>query len=629
MSIRSLISKATAKKTTKSNKRGAMLIMTLLVLMFALIFCMSAIMLTSWTRERHYDATITDQARITLMSYAETIYQAIYLQEITDEQLWTMAEANAVVDFSDVPIPGGTNGSVPSRTTAKFSCQTQGNTRWVYVDITTTINDTTETLRMHLKAPAPVTRPDMFNNTVELADGGNLGQMTLGANAGGNTDNNIVLHGDANIADQGGTDIYSNVITTGVITGGSGNRYHGDLVFYGPDAGYNYQSAHGDGIRSQGNIYFVNPDAGSEYWALAEESFRMGYAIFDNNGNAATSSSPANNHNVYADFVYFQNTILNAYSNEGLQTYVQNVGNIYTGGTRAPVPEFDGQDARGPSGPYYTVNQNSSDTYSLIQTGNAELTAAAEGIDSYLTHDMFEAVTREVPDSEEARGMFGVPAGVPADAVQVGSFTTGEWEPGNYVVGNATMGQYNTSNYPVITIDLAKGSVTLYVTGNLTISNGYFNVINGIGSPNRFTIILSDNATLNIGDNCGYSAGDRFIGIVSSVHTNPNASSAADVNYIPHAYIFGANGNTVTISQNRTCDAYIGLYGDVAEVIFNNQPYFHGRIEASTIRYGHGSAVRIDYCMGPDAEEGTGEPIPVYSDFQVDRFQFFYSPVAE
>lgn len=633
MSIRSLISKATAKKTTKSNKRGAMLIMTLLVLMFALIFCMSAIMLTTWTRDRYYDSAVSEQAHLTVTAYAEAIYQAISIQQISDETVKSLADANATVNFSSVALPGGL-ASPDSNTVAKFSKDpsAQPDGSWYYyIDVTTTILDEVESVRIYLKLPPPPSNNNLFTNTIELADGGNLGQMNLGMNAGDNDDNTVLLHGNSDIADGGGTNIYSNVITTGVITGGSGNHYYGDLVFFGPDAGYNYQSQDGDGIRGESNVYFITPDSSSSYWALTGQTYRMGNAIFDDAGNPATASRPAGNHNFYADFVYFMNTNLNAYSLEGLATYANadHVGNIFSGGPQSPQPYFEGCDAHGGPGSgsaFYRVAENALTTYADLSVSGVDepLVIAAAGVNDYLTEDMIQSVVEETPTSDEARGMFGVPAYPPADSISVSTFRTGEWEPGNYIVGTATMGRFNTGDNPVITIDLSKGSVTLYVTNSFTISNGYFNVINGVGSENRFTIVLADGAQLNIGEDCGYGEGMGYIGIVSSVHTNPLASSPADPNFIPHAYIFGADRNIVTINQNRTCDAYIGLYGSVAEVVFKNEPYFHGRIEASTISYGHGSPARIDYCMGPNAEEGNGDPVPVSTDFIVERFYYYH-----
>lgn len=619
MSIRSLISKATAKKITKSNKRGAMLIMTLLVLMFALIFCMSAIMMTTWTRDRYYDSAVNDQARLTVTSYAEALYQAIYIQEISDEMVKALAVANATVEFSNTPIPGGIN-TANSFTVAKFSRDpaAQPDGSWYYyIDVTTTILEEVQSVRIYLKLPPPVDDTNLFAHTVELGQGGNLGQFNIGANAGGATDNTVFIHNNANMADTGSTTIYSDVISTGVITLGSGMTFNGDLVFLGPNAGLNANGRNDGRGRVNGTTYFITPDASSDYWTLTGQTFRYGNSLFHDNGasvSAATSGNPATNVPFTSNLIYFYNSYLNAYgpsNGQGLQDIVQSQA-FYTNGSNV----FPYTDA---GGHYDTINTRFTETVASYAVRDPAVTAAVDGIRDYMSRELYSNAAQQEPTPDEARAMFGIPATAPAGSITINSFTTSTWQPGNYVINsNISMGGAE------VTIDLSQGSVFLYVNGNLTIDRGRFNVINGAGSPNDFFIVLSDGSTLTIGQRTSHNASDR-IGIFACPHVSDTQASRADSSYIPHCYIYGASGNSVYVSENTVLDAYVGLFGDTSNMeLMSSRAYYFGRIRAANIVYGGGDAGTIDYCMGPDADEGNGMPVPVSTQFTVERFYYYY-----
>lgn len=625
MSIRSLISKATAKKTTKSNKRGAMLIMTLLVLMFALIFCMSAIMMTTWTRDRYYDSAVNDQARLTVTSYAEALYQAIYIQEISDEMIKALACANATVEFSNTPIPGGIN-TANSFTVAKFSRDpaAQPDGSWYYyIDVTTTILDEVQSVRIYLKLPPPVDETNLFAHTVELGQGGNLGQFNVGANGNGATDNTVFIHNNANMADNGSTNMYSDVISTGVITLGSGMTFHGDLVFIGPDAGLNANGNNDGQGNVRGTTYFITPDASSDYWQLTGQSFRYGNSLFHANGNtsyAANANNPATHLPFQSEYIYFYNSSLNAYgaaNGSGLQT-IRNSQHVYSNRDFI-FPYTDAGDH------YDRINQVATATRDAYNNGDAGVVASVNGISNYMSRELYVSAAQDEPTPDEARGMFGIPASAPAGSTVINSITTATWQPGNYVInGNVSMGG------AVVTIDLSQGSVYLYVNGNLNINRGYFNVINTSGSPNDFFIVLADGSTLTTG-NRNESYGETTpVGIVACPHTVDGMSSPANSSYIPHCYIYGATGNEVFMGQGTTIDAYIALFGDTSQVVFDGNPYYFGRLRAANIIYYRGGAGSINYCMGPDADEGDGSPIPVSTQFTVERFYYYYgaAPVA-
>ena len=111
-----------SRESAKSNKNGSMLIVVLMIMAVGLILITSAMMITGSTRQRYFDSSKSNQARLTVTSVAEAFYQAVYLQEITDEQLEALANGNAVLDFSvnGTSVPGA-SGAVDNMTTASFS----------------------------------------------------------------------------------------------------------------------------------------------------------------------------------------------------------------------------------------------------------------------------------------------------------------------------------------------------------------------------------------------------------------------------------------------------------------------------------------------------------------------------
>ena len=66
------------------NKQGIILVMVLMILAMAMIFISAALLLTNSTRNRLYRNAEQSQARLTVTSAAEMIYQAISTQEIYD-----------------------------------------------------------------------------------------------------------------------------------------------------------------------------------------------------------------------------------------------------------------------------------------------------------------------------------------------------------------------------------------------------------------------------------------------------------------------------------------------------------------------------------------------------------------
>lgn len=619
MSIRSLISKATAKKTTKSNKRGAMLIMTLLVLMFALIFCMSAIVLTTSTRDRYYDSAVIDQAHLTVTSYAEAIYQAIYVQEISDETVKALAAANATVDFSYTPIPGGladANG-VPSNTVAKFSRDpaAQPDGSWYYyIDVTTTILDQVESVRIYLKLPPPTQEVNLFSHTIELSSGGDLGQFNIGTNAGGATDNTVFVHGNANLAGNGSTQMYSDLITTGIITSGSGMTYNGDLVFLGPSSGFSATGNNGSSTIN-GNLYFITPDSGSEYWQLLEQSYQTGNSVFHQNGTPASSGNPAQGQLDLSgtfNFIGFYNTVLNPYSNQWLQGMVH-AGNIYTNLGSDSTALFASGSPGGYN--YNTIADTVNATSQRQVSGDATVMSGINGINQYLTNDLFSTAAQEEISGDDARALFGVPATPPAGSITLtpAMMTTTTWDAGSYVLNSAI--PLNGT----VTIDLAQGSVVLYVNTSWDLGQGRFNVINTVGSDNDFYIILADGVDFSIGRAMNHAS---YGGIYAGPHNLD--TGVFNNSYIPHCYIFGADRNEVFLSAYSTLDAYIGLFGDEATVHLMGGSGFFGRIQAASIVSVSGGQPNLDYCQGPNAEEGGDEPIPVVTEFAVERFYYYY-----
>lgn len=585
-----------SRESAKSNKNGSMLIVVLMIMAVGLILITSAMMITGSTRQRYFDSSKSNQARLTVTSVAEAFYQAVYLQEITDEQLEALANGNAVLDFSvnGTSVPGA-SGAVGNMTKASFS---KTGTDLVTIVFSTEIDGKQENIRMVLRGDPPDEDNSLFQTTVQLGDGGALGQMNVGQNPlPGARDNIALLLGDSHMGNTGSSVYSCEVVCTGILTTGSGNAFHNNVILYGPDAGFDVNGSDGAGLAITGGSLFF----------LSEDGDGTGDAFY--NGGSVISGDFTEGNPIDADSIATYNFNFNA---------IGSISNQSLNGFYSDPNSFILQRGSYSNPATITTEASSRIVTSASSTMQQQISAR---IDEYLSGIVATAVTNGFPSSATVAASFGDPySHSTASELELTNTSDVSPDPGGYIISGNSLGnpQASGGDTPGVTIDLAAGNYTFYVDHDFTIANGYFNVINATGSDNWVRFILAPNVHFTIGTNsndCGIISSGRAAGAAPTSGTKP------------HVYIFGAQGNTVTLGPQTTIDAYIGVYGDTSNpgiVEFCNSTNFYGRISATTMMYRDGAQAIIPYCPGPTYDETNGNISIRYSNYIVEEYEYFY-----
>ena len=151
----------TSKKSSKltGRRRGVILITVLFIVAMAVIFITTALTISLATRRRIYENTKDDQARLTAVSTAQTIWQAIYAQQITDAQLRSLAKGNTnkgtVIEFKSDDIPGMVAGSNASTTAYFFNFQNASGEDRIGIEVKCDIDGHVQYYTMALKQNSP------------------------------------------------------------------------------------------------------------------------------------------------------------------------------------------------------------------------------------------------------------------------------------------------------------------------------------------------------------------------------------------------------------------------------------------------------------------------------------------
>ena len=269
----------TNKKCLKSSgKRSGVLLLTILfITAMALIFITTALTITIATRKRIYENAKSDQARLTVTSLSQAIWQAIYSQQINDNMLYNLAYGTGgqgtLVQFDSLTIPG--MGQPGSSATAYFWIIQEANEstktkRKIGIECKCEIDGIAQYYTMVLQQNKSEGKPTGdFNLQVELGDGGLFNSTVIGfdvSNMGSGwkdqipydaADNVIVMHNPTfSSVDNHG--LYSTVITDGrlelrdVVFGR-------DVYFIGAAAGINFVSGQNETpsrVSDYGDWYF-------------------------------------------------------------------------------------------------------------------------------------------------------------------------------------------------------------------------------------------------------------------------------------------------------------------------------------------------------------------------------------
>ncbi len=228
----------TNKKLKKlaADKYGVILVTVIFIVAMALVFITTALTISIATRQRVYTNAKYQQARLTVTSLAQSVWQAIYSQQISDRDLVSLAKGTGgngtLVSFTSNDVPGmGMGGTVA---TAYFYCVTPGDPSKIGIEFKCDIDGATDgacqyytmVLERNKGEDLP---PSAFHLPVNLGDGGELNSCNIGINAALSvnaqnnnqvrfdaTDNICFLHNPTS-SDKDGSGFYCHLICDGPV----------------------------------------------------------------------------------------------------------------------------------------------------------------------------------------------------------------------------------------------------------------------------------------------------------------------------------------------------------------------------------------------------------------------------
>ncbi len=644
----------TNKKCLKSSgKRSGVLLLTILfITAMALIFITTALTITIATRKRIYENAKADQARLTVTSLSQAIWNAIYTQQINDIMLENLARGGAsngtLVQFTASEIPGmnGTTGTDCSAYFYVLQEPAAGVPLKVAVECKCEIDGYAQYYTMVMEKHDPEGSPSpMFNLTVDLGDTSMLNSCNFGLDASKITnnqaasqteymadDNVMFIHGTGT-SDQDSSAFYCKVISDGVI-------YLRDVIFadnlylIGENAGFDWSTTSQSGLASsnaRGNIYF---------WGTKYPFYNttVSYAYGSWGPITGMTSTPRTNDSASVNLKTFENMYfdLRAIDGEGSGLTYNTTTQGFQSGTDGTSAQFSYRNPNGTFGIHGSVYYENGITVTSGQTTtgwqrfDGDQTPAAL-VNKYLKVDDDNLDTVGEVQSELC--------GNQADATEINATdlaTINSLSADSYEITGGTLDHW---------IDLSTaGDTFIYVTGDLHITksdsgNGGGFRLAKTGSDIHAYIIIENNAVIYIdGGNsmsqekcCGFIDQRCFTG------TNYNDVRQLNQTTTPRFYIFttytGGNstyalriGNTAH-HDNMTVTAYVGFYPStkrgnngcalyLTEGSLSN--VFYGRIAASALTTSTGGNFNIPYCPTvPDSQPNRPEAYRDNTDFSV------------
>lgn len=611
-------------------KRGSMLVTILFIVAIAIIFVSTALMISVASRSRVYTNAIDDQTRLTLYSLSQTVWQAIYSQEITDDQLVQLALNKATITFTGDAAPGlGQGGSTakayfwtPSTTANDVSVGTYTYKRVdnIYIEFEIQIDGVYEYYTMALKYHNSVPKAGGgFDFCVELnghtSDLNSLVVGYIGDNKDDRTDHlafeaadNITFIHNAKQNSVDGFGWYTTLVADGVVQMRD-SVFARDVIFIGENAGLDIGGGQMLG-QTKGNFYF--------YGTMTP---------FSANGtqvNSTTFSFYGNN------YIFDRNNATNVgFENYGMEWISQNLRDItgtlyYENGIRIngtvgrPTENFTGDMT--PSN--YRAYANQVDPL-RVDT----IAEAAENHGFQTDFRLLDHLSDHPATCTEDHGTTDT-------FTPIALATTTSLGAGNYYVTDSNL-NHN------IAIDISSGSVYLYLSNGLNFScpddsNAFITVNGGSASnDNNLYIILKSGTAVTFNNERSH-----YIGIVDtgcySQHPrrspdsemremtstlDPSGDNYNDPRYLdqtrtPHIYLFSAGKGTAEYQLNfigngrETFTGYVGFYPstqggtDDAGVSYNGpngsqRVLFYGRLSVSALKKLSGSYLYMPYCPAP------------------------------
>jgi len=635
------------KKKHSADKKGVILVTVLFILAMAMIFISCALLLTSATRGRVYERTHKTQARLTLTSAIESFYQALQMQEITDDALETYADNNASMQviMDDGTVPGmyqsgpGGNDNV---TTAKFYNTTVGGEDYVVVDFTTKIGDATENARAFLFENSIPDPPDLFSSQVDFNGPlgnnfrGSIGKHNFSSNP---ADNIVVWRGDYRSNQSEGTDTYSDMLFIGGNGTGEKNAYfennehiHGDLIFLD-----NYKMAwNSTSPTLDGDVYFLGPGGKTGSFMT-----RNGEAVGSASRSYAKSTSTWLFANRTANAGSNKNNVFGMLSGSKDTLFLKNSGGSWDS---SMASELNGAN-------------NYSTKMTEWQGHLSSHTAQINKAKKFYTTDHSDLV-QVYPTTSQMKSQYGMPISA-ADCTgyttmsfnsMISSYNGQLLPAGNYLVqgdGGYVGLQMSDSTVPYVVCLDGASDYMFFINETVNLSGVVFAVVNPsqdhhqyfIVAPGCNLIISHDNNNTSPAKVCaGFMSVNRtgstdaatYAGNIGSLKLS-TAKGAYNGVQKPTIQIYCMNNNELWFKRGTICEAYIGMFQNsynssnstvYAKNANNGQYAFYGRIMATNIVNDSGD-FDMPYCPAPNVHN-VEEYSEMSSKYKVASLQYYY-----
>ena len=501
-------------KKIASDKSGVVLITVIFIVAMALIFITTAMTISIATRRRVYSNAKYQQARLTAVSLAQSIWQAIYSQQISDEMLVELAKGTggqgSLVSFTNNDVPGmGLGGT---QATAYFYCVTPGNPSKIGIECKCDIDGassdgSTQYYTIILeRGKGEDFPPAAWRLPFRIGGGGDLSSCNIGVNASliqgaermnqvrYNADDNIAfIHGGSTTAVDG-CGFYCRLLTDTSVPAHD-SIFAWDSYFIGPNASLDF-TASAQNERPSRNLNGSNAGGNSNqrgdmyFWGTENPFTRSGHINGDTSSAGGLELRNINN-------LYFDNnpTVANSFRNFNQTRFTSQFFSNNPAGVNVHYEEGIGFTFSGTMPGNWQSHTSGWDsdasTFAANMNGDAsEMDTIDEVISQYGSHiDGSETMTNIVSGDGISRTSLN---------------------GGTYVIDHTVYLNHN------LTCNVDTGNIYIYVTGgaDLNIGNSSwgqaFIKITGTAENNNVVFLLDSGSRIRIGNtqsgqrgNCG------------------------------------------------------------------------------------------------------------------------------
>ncbi len=607
----------TNKKLSRlaDDKKGVILVTIIFIVAMALIFITTALTISIATRQRVYTNAKYEQARLTVTSLAQSVWQAIYSQQISDADLVALAKGTSgqgsMIYFNNTDVPGmGLGGTQAS---AYFYCYNAGDPSKICIEFKCDIDGATDGACQYYTMVLERNKgedfpPSAFHIPVNLGGGGLLNSCNFGIDASkfdGHVDrdyqvryndpNNVAFIHNMNLSNQDGCGYYCHLLTDGILSMPDG-VYAWDVYFMGAGAGLdlNGPGQNNPARRNTDGSYISSnpsgtPQYGDLYFWGTTNPFRNG---------ASTA--------IRSDFTFYGVNDINF--------------DLYD----------DGSSRTGFSGGVSLSNQNLQQITGYIEyeSGISVTSAIASRLHSAHSEGWDPTVDAGMdafmhPDADqmdtidEVIATYGAPADIASSAtaldldMRASAVTIGA---GTYVIDSLARIRSD------VTLDLSSGSIIILVTNGANIvfdtGNTHMFITNASGS-NRVVFLLDNNPTQSqiiLGGDSSGNCGPDGTGIID-VACYSGSTSDIDLTKInqtvnPACFILSlyTGGTPVRYMANHdtALTASLGFFpqsdpnggggGRLFAHACDSDILYYGRISAGGIETDGANSLQIPYC---------------------------------